>query len=312
MPLAVAPTGLNGVLWPHADLHLAEAAAAAGVPYAQSTMSNDDMRRVARVPGLRYWWQLYVFGPREVQDALIDRARDVGCEALIVTTDAQIYGNREWDKRNRAGKDRLSWSSEFDAAMHPRWLVSRLMHGLPRFRNVLDFVPRGQRGLFESAYWVRGQMDNGLNWDTIARIRDRWPRKLIVKGLMAVDDIVRAQDAGADAVAISNHGGRQLDWAAAPLDVLADARRAVGNEFVLIADGGIRRGTDIIKALALGADAVFAGRAVLYGVAAAGRSGARRALDILHEELDRDLALLGVPAIRDVTPELLVRPGRHA
>jgi (S)-mandelate dehydrogenase len=196
--------------------------------------------------------------------------------------------------------------------MHPRWLVSRLMHGLPRFRNVLDFVPRGQRGLFESAYWVRGQMDKGLDWDTIARIRDRWPRKLIVKGLMAVDDIVRAQQAGADAVAISNHGGRQLDWAAAPLDVLADARRAVGKEFVLIADGGIRRGTDIIKALALGADAVFVGRAVLYGVAAAGRSGARRALDILHEELDRDLALLGVPAIRDITPELLVRPGRRA
>jgi (S)-mandelate dehydrogenase len=312
MPVAVAPTGLNGVFWPHADLRLAEAAAAAGVPFAQSTMSNDDMRRVAQVPGLRYWWQLYVFGPPELRETLIGRAREVGCEALIVTTDAQIYGNREWDKRNRAGRNSLSLGAELDMLRHPRWLASRLMHGMPRFENVIEFVPEEHRGLFRSAHWVRSQMDRALTWDTVAQIRDRWPRKLIIKGLLDVHDVVRAQQIGADAVALSNHGGRQLDWAAAPLDLLPEARRAVGRNMTIIVDGGMRRGTDVIKAIALGADAVFAGRAVLYGVAAAGRAGASRALAILREEIERDLGLLGVSAIGDLDRDLLMRAETRA
>ncbi|HEX5455018.1 MAG TPA: alpha-hydroxy acid oxidase [Stellaceae bacterium] len=307
MPVAVAPTGLNGVLWPNADLHLAEAAAASGVPFAQSTMSNDGMSRVAQVPGLRYWWQLYVFGPTEVRNTLIDRARDHGCEALILTCDAQIYGNREWDKRNRLSSNQLSLTADLDAMMHPRWLVSRLAHGLPRFENVLEFVPKGHRGLFTSAHWIRQQMDKALDWDIVKEIRDRWPRKLILKGLLDVADVVRAQQIGADAVALSNHGGRQLDWAVSALDILPAARAAVGDRMVLIADGGVRRGTDVLKFLALGADAVFAGRAILYGVAAAGRAGAKRALDILHEEIDRDLGLMGVPSIGGLDRSLLVR-----
>lgn len=305
IPLIVAPTGLNGVLWPHADLRLAEAAAEFGVPFAQSTMSNDDMRRVARVPGLRYWWQLYVFGPPEVRRALIDRAREVGCEALIVTVDAQIYGNREWDRRSMGKPQGLGWSARFDALMHPRWFASRMAHGLPRFENVIQFVPKGHRGLFSSAHWIRSQMDQALTWDTIARIRDRWPRKLIVKGLLDVADIARAAEIGADAAAISNHGGRQLDWTVAPLDILPAARREVGDRLTLLVDGGMRRGTDIIKALALGADAVLAGRAVLYGVAAAGRQGAQRALAILREELDRDFGLLGVRSTAEIGAGLL-------
>jgi (S)-mandelate dehydrogenase len=312
MPVAVAPTGLNGVFWPHADLRLAEAAAAAEVPFAQSTMSNDDMRRVAQVPGLRYWWQLYVFGPRDVRETLIRRAREVGCEALIVTTDAQIYGNREWDKRNRAGSNSLSLGAGLDALGHPGWLASRLMHGMPRFANVIEFVPKEHHGLFRSAQWVRSQMDRALTWDTVAQIRDQWPRKLIIKGLLDVGDVVRAQQIGADAVALSNHGGRQLDWAAAPLNLLPESRRAVGRSMTLIVDGGIRRGTDVIKAIALGADAVFVGRAVLYGVAAAGRPGAERALAILREEIDRDLGLLGVRAIGDLDRSLLMRAGAHS
>jgi (S)-mandelate dehydrogenase len=182
-----------------------------------------------------------------------------------------------------------------------------LTHGLPRFANVLDFVPRDRRGLFESAYWVRSQMDRGLDWDTVARIRECWPRKLIIKGLLDIQDVVTAHRLGADAVALSNHGGRQLDWALSPLDLLPQARQAVGDGFPIIVDGGIRRGTDVLKALALGADAVFAGRAVLYGLAAAGRDGAKRALDILREEIDRDLALLGLRSIRELDRSLLVR-----
>ena len=308
IPLVVAPTGFNGLFWPHADLRLAEAAAAAGVPFAQSTMSNDLMSRVARVPGLRYWWQLYVFGPAEIRNTLISRARDNGCEALIVTVDAQIYGNREWHKRTMAGPTSLGWNAKFDALMHPRWLTAGILtHGLPSFENVVEFVPKDKRSLFDSAHWIRSQMDRALNWDTIARIRESWPRKLIIKGLLTVDDCVRAAEIGADAVAISNHGGRQLDWAVAPLDLLPAVRRAVGDRLTILVDGGMRRGTDVIKALALGADAVLAGRAILYGVAAAGRDGAKKALDIIREEIDRDLGLLGVPSFSALNSRLLVR-----
>jgi (S)-mandelate dehydrogenase len=310
MPVAIAPTGLNGLFWPHADLQLAEAAAAAGLPFAQSTMSNDAMQQVARVPGLRYWWQLYVFGPPHVRETLIDRARDVGCEALIVTTDAQIYGNREWEKRTQTGAGSLSWGAKLDALAHPCWFAEAILsHGLPRFENVVEFVPEDRRGFFDSAHWIRSQMDKALSWETIERIRERWPRKLIIKGLLSLSDIERAAQLGADAVAISNHGGRQLDWALAPLELLPAARAAVGNRIAIFVDGGIRRGTDIIKAISLGADAVFVGRATLYGVAAAGEPGAARALAILREELDRDLGLLGVPAIDQLHPGLLVRDG---
>ncbi|HWG80978.1 MAG TPA: alpha-hydroxy acid oxidase [Stellaceae bacterium] len=307
MPVAVAPTGLNGVFWPHADLRLAEAAAEAGVPFAQSTMSNDRMERVARVPGLRYWWQLYVFGPTEVRNTLIDRARNAGCETLVVTVDAQLFGNREWYKRHTSGPTSLSWGTRLDALRHPRWLVEGLLtHGMPSFANVIEFVPKEKRGLFDSAHWIRSEMDRALTWDTIARIRERWPRRLIIKGLLDVADVVRAADAGADAVAISNHGGRQLDWAVAPVELLPQARQAVGDRIAIIVDGGIRRGTDVIKAVALGADAVFAGRAVLYGVAAGGRAGAKRSLDILREEIDRDLGLVGVRSLAGLNPSLLV------
>ncbi|HZT87116.1 MAG TPA: alpha-hydroxy acid oxidase [Stellaceae bacterium] len=308
LPFAIAPTGLNGVFWPHADLQLAEAAAEAGIPFAQSTMSNDRMETVARAPGLRYWWQLYVFGPPRVWEALVDRARNAGCEALILTTDAQIFGNREWQKRTQSSPTELSWSARFNVLGHPEWLARGIMtHGMPRFENVVEFVPKDRRSLFESAHWIRSQMDRNLSWDLLKRIRNRWPRRLIVKGVLCLDEIVRCAELGVDAVAISNHGGRQLDWTVAPLDLLPAAREAVGDRIALIADGGMRRGSDILKALMLGADFVFVGRAPLYGVAAAGREGVKRALDILREELDRDLGLLGAASLKDLDRRLLVR-----
>jgi (S)-mandelate dehydrogenase len=308
MPVAIAPTGLNGIMWAHADLHLAQAAADAGIPFAQSTMSNDLMERVAQVPGLRYWWQLYVFGPPEIRENLIARAERAGCEALIVTTDAQIFGNREWAKRLQSSPTHLSWTARLNLLKYPRWLTERVLtHGLPSFENVIQFIPKQHHGLLQSAHWIRSQMDRGLSWDTVSQIRDRWPRKLIVKGLLSVRDIERAAEIGADAVAISNHGGRQLDWAVAPIDILPEARRAVSKRIALIVDGGFRRGTDILKAIMLGADAVFVGRAPLYGVAAAGRAGVKRALDIFHEEIERDIGLLGVPAVADLNRRLLVR-----
>src|SRR5579872_519592 len=314
LPLVIAPTGLNELFWPHADLRLAEAAAEMDIPFAQSTMSNEPMQNVARVPGLRYWWQLYVFGPEEIRNALIDRARDAGCEAVVVTGDAQFYGNREWASRNNSDPTDLTWSAKLDAATHLRWLAAGLLrYGMPRFANVTEFVPRDRRRLFDSAFWIRSQMDRALSWEAVARIRDRWPRKLILKGILDVEDVARAAQIGVDAVVLSNHGGRQLDWAVSPLDILPAAREAVAHRMTIMVDGGIRRGTDIIKALALGADAVMVGRATLYGVAAAGRAGAKRALDILHDELDRDLGLLGAPSVRELRTgkTQLIQGGSH-
>ena len=225
-----------------------------------------------------------------------------------MTTDAQTYGNREWGTRNNADPKNLSWDAKLETLRHPGWLVSGLLtHGMPRFANVLDFVPKERRRFFDSAMWIRSQMDRALSWDTVKRIRDRWPRRLIVKGVLSVEDVVKAAKIGADAVALSNHGGRQLDWAVAPLDVLPEARHTVGDRLALFVDGGARRGSDVIKAMALGADAVLVGRAMLYGVAAAGRPGAARALEILRQEIDRSLALLGCPSVKDLGPHFLVR-----
>jgi (S)-mandelate dehydrogenase len=308
MPVAVAPTGLNGLFWPDADRALAGAAARMGVPFAQSTMSNDPIGKVAAVHGLRHWWQLYVFGPPEVSATLVARAREAGCEALIVTTDAQIYGNREWERRHQSAPRTLDWMAKLDAALHLRWLAATILaRGMPQFANVIDFVPQGKRRFFESAFWIRSQMDQSLSWDRIARLRDQWPRKFLIKGILRPEDVVRAAAVGADAVVISNHGGRQLDYAVSPLDVLPRARAAVGDRFTIIVDGGIRRGTDVIKALALGADLVLVGRATLYGLAAAGKAGAFRALEILRDEMERNLGLLGVTEVGALGPHLLVR-----
>lgn len=310
MPVVIAPTGLNGLFWPHAEFALAEAAGEAGIPYAQSTMSNDPMEEVARhAPDTRRWWQLYIFGPPSVRETLIARALRSGCEALVVTVDAQVYGNREWDNRNRIRPETLTWRSDIDVALHPRWLASTVLtHGMPRFANVVEFVPKDRRSFFHSAFWIRAHMDETLSWETMARIRDLWPRKLLIKGVLSAEDVVRAAELGADGVVLSNHGGRQLDWTISGLDVLPQAREAVGDRLTILVDGGVRRGTDVVKALALGADAVLVGRAALYGLAAAGRAGVARALEILHHEIHRDFGLLGVNSVAELGPQFLARP----
>ncbi|MDJ0450738.1 alpha-hydroxy acid oxidase [Methylocystis sp. JR02] len=307
LPFAIAPTGLNGLFRNKADVLLARAAAEAGIPFIQSTMSNDRMEDVAAVPNLRHWWQLYVFGERSIRDALVARAERAQCEALVLTIDAQFYGDREWEQRRFAHPGRLSLGSILEAALHPLWAATTLSGGMPSFVNALDFLPKDRRGFFESAFWIRANMDHALDWDEAARLRGLWPRKFLIKGLLNPDDVQRAVSIGADGVILSNHGGRQLDWTVAALDVLQEARRRVGAGLTLIVDGGVRRGTDVLKALALGADAALIGRATLYGLAAAGQNGVTRAIDIFREEIDRDLGLLGARSVKDLGPGFLTR-----
>ncbi|HEY7662060.1 MAG TPA: alpha-hydroxy acid oxidase [Xanthobacteraceae bacterium] len=309
MPVVVAPTGLNGIFRAHGDSALAQAALRAGVPFVQSTMSNDTIEAVAEAaPGLRHWWQLYVFGGDEVWQELLRRADRAGCEALVLTTNTQIFGDREWQRRNQVGKSRLTASAAVESLTHPLWMAQNLLaHGIPSFPNIIDFVPKGQRSLFAASSWVRAHQPTSMSWDTVARIRDRWNKPFLLKGILNPDDVRRALDSGVDGIVLSSHGGRQLDWTIAPLDLLPVARDIVGDRMALYMAGGVRRGTDMLKALALGADAVWVGRAPLYGLAAAGAAGAARALDILKTEALDGMGLLGVSRIDELGPDLLAR-----
>jgi len=307
LPLLVAPTGLNGIFMRGADIALAQGAATAGVPFIQSTMSNERMEDVAKVRGLRHWFQLYVFGEEAIWQELVDRAAAAGCEALVLTTNAQIFGMREWDDRTRSTQSRPSMPTVFDAALHPRWLATTLSGGMPQFANVIDFVPKERRGFFDSAFWIREQMWQGIGWHDVARIRERWKGPLFLKGVLHPVDARAALDAGVDGIMLGSHGGRQADWAVAPLDVLPRIREAVGERAALYLSGGVRRGSDILKALALGADAVMTGRATLYGLCAFGAEGVAKAIGLLKEQVLNEMGQYGVPALDALSPDLLVR-----
>jgi (S)-mandelate dehydrogenase len=249
-----------------------------------------------------------VFGGDEVWQEILRRADNAGCEALVLTTNTQIFGNREWQRRNEANKRRLSVPTALESLAHPWWWLTTLVEeGMPSFVNVIDFVPKNERGFFASSAWIRDHQPTSLSWDTVAKIRERWKKPFILKGLLNLEDVRRAIDAGVDGVVVSSHGGRQLDWTVSPLDILPAARELVGDRIALYVSGGIRRGSDMIKAVALGADAVMAGRAPVYGVCAGGAEGAARALEILKSEATDVMGLLGVNRVDELGPQLLTR-----
>jgi (S)-mandelate dehydrogenase len=307
-PLVIAPTGLNGMLHPDGDLGLARAAAAFGIPYTLSTFSTTRLEDVAAKAGGRLWMQLYVMKNRGIAEDIMGRAAAAGYEALVFTSDANVFGSREWDKRNysRPGKPRLS--ALLDAMRHPRWLVDVLLrNGVPQFHNIAAFVPRGATSAIGGSTIIPQMFEATISWADIAWIRRYWPGKLLIKGVLSVDDARRAAASGCDGIVLTNHGGRQLDYCVAPIEVLEEIAAAVGDRLTIVIDSGFRRGTDIAKALALGAHSVMIGRATLYGLAAGGEHGVRRALDMLAVELDRVLGQLGCRSVADLKSSVLRR-----
>ncbi|MFW7344923.1 MAG: alpha-hydroxy acid oxidase [Pigmentiphaga sp.] len=311
-PLAIAPTGGVGYGRHGGDLAIAKAAARHGIPYTLSTSATASIEEVAREAPGRLWFQAYVLKNQDFFHGLIERARAADYEALVITVDLPVGGKRERDVRNGFRTPfRLTYRSFGDVAAHPRWALALLRHGMPVNKNLIG-LQRDVTSVAGLASAVGRNYDPSFDWDRLARVRDRWPRKLIVKGVLRPDDAERLVRLGADAVVVSNHGGRQLDGACATLDALPGVVDAVAGRIPVWLDGGVRRGVDILKARALGAEGVLVGRATLYGAVAGGEPGAHRALQILTEELVRAMKLCGAPGIGDIDEILLARPPRRA
>jgi isopentenyl diphosphate isomerase/L-lactate dehydrogenase-like FMN-dependent dehydrogenase len=306
-PLALAPTGAAGLLWYKGDLALARAAAAAGVPFTISSASTMDLEQIAYAGG-RIWFQLYYWEDRSLSHAVVDRAHELGCEALFVTLDMPVPPNREYIHRNGFGTPfRLNARNTLDVLTHPRWLAGvmgryALDGGVPTQANLPDRLrAKVTKGAPPGALFKQDDLD----WDAIKVLRDRWPGKLVLKGVLHPADAEQALALGADGVVVSNHGGRALDSSLATIDALPAIVAAVGGRMTILLDSGVRRGSDVVKAIALGADGVLAGRAPLYGLAAAGEPGVARALELLRAETARTMAMLGARSVAEIDSRFL-------
>ncbi len=305
-PFMIGPTGFSGLLSREGDIALASAAAAAGIPYILSNASTVALERVVQSAGGRVWMQVYMYRTRDFVAKLAERAKHAQVEALVVTTDSAIYGKREWDLRNYARPLKLDLRNTLDVIAHPRWMMDVLWPGgMPKFANLGDLLPPGQDSVRGAASALAKELDPSLSWDDIRWLRDLWPGRLIVKGLIHPEDAVRAVSVGADGIVLSNHGGRQLDGSISAMEVLPDVVREVNGRLAVMLDGGFRRGSDIVKAMALGADAVLLGRATSWGLAAGGRAGVDRAIEILKTEVDRVIGLLGCKRVAELDTRYL-------
>ncbi len=305
-PWIVGPTGLNGIFWRGADIALARATARAGGVFTLGTAASTSIEDLAAASDGVKWFQLYPWADRKVWGRLMQRAQDAGYRAMIVTVDTVVPGNREQDRRNHFAHN-VSYTPKviLDGLLHPRWLAGVWLNGpRPRTENVVEFVGP-EATATELADFSRRARNPDLSWDDLEWMRAQWDGPFLIKGVLHPDDAIRAANMGFDGVVVSNHGGRQLDQAISTLEALPPILDAVGKRMTVIVDGGFRRGTDAVKALALGAKAVLLGRAPLYGVSAAGEAGADRALTILNEETERVLALLGCGSVRALTRDFV-------
>ncbi|MGZ8273832.1 MAG: alpha-hydroxy acid oxidase [Burkholderiaceae bacterium] len=306
MPIGIAPTGAAGMMWYQGELELARAAKAAGIPFSLATGSITSMEQVAGEVGGTLWMQLYMWADRRLSHQVVRRAAAAGFEALLVTVDGVVAGNREYNRRNGfAVPFKYNSRNTSDVLMHPRWMVGVLGRyiakgGMPTRANFPDEL----KGKITSDYGgSKETRSDNINWDDLKALRDIWPNKLLVKGLLHPDDALKSLEYGADGIIVSNHGGRNCDAAPAPIEVLPEIVKAVGDRTTILFDSGVRRGSDVVKALALGAKMVLIGRSTLYGTAAAGEAGATRALDIYRGEISRAMAQISCNRVSEIGPQ---------
>ncbi|MBB4820833.1 L-lactate dehydrogenase (cytochrome) [Pseudomonas alcaligenes] len=308
MPLAIAPTGLAGMLRADGEILAARAAARAGIRYTLSTVSICSLEDIADAVGAPFWFQLYVMRDRGFVGSLIDRAKAAGCDALVLTLDLPLSGQRHKDLKNGLSTPpRLTAANLLDILCKPRWAAGMLRTRRHHFGNVMGHV-KGVDDLHRLADWTLEQFDPSFNWGDIAWIKQRWGGKLVLKGILDAEDARIAASLGADALIVSNHGGRQLDGAPSSISALPAIVEAVGEQAEVWLDGGIRSGQDVIKSLALGARAALIGRAHLYGLGALGEEGVDKVLEIIGREMDLTLALCGYKDVRELDHRILV-PG---
>jgi L-lactate dehydrogenase (cytochrome) len=305
-PIVLAPTGLAGLLSRRGELSAVRAASRINVPYCLSTMATCSIGDIASEVDVPNWFQLYVLRDRELTKAFIERARDARCSALVLTVDTKIQGPRERDMRNGfTVPPRFTATTLLDFAMHWRWLLDVGLGPKIKFRNFLDTSVDANDAVTITQF-IAGQYDLSVSWRDVEWFKSQWGGPVLLKGLLSPADALLAIDSGIDGIIVSNHGGRQLDGAISAISALPDIVDAVAGRIPLILDGGVRRGSDVIKAIALGATACMIGRAWLYGLAAGGESGVERALSILRDEIDVSLALLGCADLSQVDRSVLV------
>ena len=309
MPVAIAPTGLTGMQHADGEILAARAAKDFGIPFTLSTMSICSIEDVAeQTDNHPFWFQLYVMKDRDFIERLIDRAKQANCSALVLTLDLQILGQRHKDLRNGlSAPPKLTIANMINIASKPRWALGMLGTKRRQFGNIVGHV-KGVTDMSKLSEWTASQFDPKLNWDDVQWIKKRWGGKLILKGIMDVEDARMAADSGADALIVSNHGGRQLDGADSSINALPAIVDAVGNRIEIHMDGGIRSGQDVLKARALGAHGSYIGRSFLYGLGAMGQAGVTKSLEIIHKELDLTMAFCGHTDIETVDKRILL-PG---
>ncbi len=308
MPVALAPVGLTGMQCADGEIKAAKAAEKFGVPFTLSTMSICSIEDVAEHTKNPFWFQLYVMQDEEFVDNIIARAKNAGCSALVLTLDLQILGQRHKDLKNGlTAPPKLTITTMINLATKWQWGLGMLQTKRRSFGNIVGHA-KGVGDTSSLSSWTAEQFDLRLDWDKIAKLKEKWGGKLILKGILDPEDARKAVEIGADAIIVSNHGGRQLDGALSAIRMLPKIVQAVGNQIEIHMDSGIRSGQDVLKALALGAKGVYIGRAYIYGLGAMGEKGVSTALDVIHKELDVTMALCGRQHVQDLDRDVLLVP----